>query len=186
MAALERGAGAGRWRGDGRRTDDEAAGDLVRHDLSVLDVVVDHVGLRAALLPLGAQQVTRGQVHEAVVLDELLAHRALASAGAAEHENNQGLRLAGRALRLRGRGRERHPRRRADGRGAGGERGAQPTASDGRAAGGRGRRPPESEGDAAAEHHSALRKQVVGDRRPAPAAVCFAAARRSSAAQQRE
>ena len=75
-------------------------GDLHGHNQAVLDVVADEVAeLRALAVLLGAEEVTRGQVAEAVRVDELAALGALAGAGTAEDEDD------GDVLGVEGRGR---------------------------------------------------------------------------------
>jgi hypothetical protein len=68
---------------------EELDGDLHGDDETVLDVVTDQIAeLRAGALLLGAQQVTSGQVHEAVLGDEVGALGSLAGARAAEDEDD--------------------------------------------------------------------------------------------------
>ena len=69
------------WDSVADRVPQQAAGDFVRHDLPLLDVRVDHVALLAAgPVPLGAEKVTRREVDETVVSNELGAPAACAAA----------------------------------------------------------------------------------------------------------
>ena len=78
-------------------------GDLLGHDLSLLDVCLDHLTeLAACTLLLFAQKITGRQVLEAVVADKVGALGALACARTAEDEDDESLILAsaGREERL--------------------------------------------------------------------------------------
>lgn len=67
----------------------QRAGDLHRNDPSVLDVVLDErPKLGALALPFLAQQIPRGKVRKAKVLDNLLALGALAGPGSSQDKHN--------------------------------------------------------------------------------------------------
>ncbi len=74
---------------------------LHRHDSAITDVVADQPAeLRPRPGLLGAQQVARRQVREAVVGHQSLTLRALAGAGPAEHEEDRHVVVVGRERRL--------------------------------------------------------------------------------------